>query len=61
MTARDFTVSCADHGDMSRDEPRNAWECPDSGCSAWLPDSEVYRLVKGVPADSPDPVPIVVT
>lgn len=61
MTARTFTVSCADHGEMSRDEPRGAWECPDGGCSARLPDSEVYRLVTGAPAGSPGPVPIVVT
>jgi hypothetical protein len=61
VSFRGFTVSCADHGEMLRDHPRMAWKCPDGACPAWLPDTEVYRLVKGAPGDSPDPVPIVVT
>lgn len=61
MTTRNFTVSCAGHDEMVRDEPLEGWSCPDAGCGAWLPDTEVYRLVAGAPGDSPDPVPIVVT
>jgi hypothetical protein len=61
MTARNFTVECADHGEMRRDEPFEGWTCPDRSCGAWLPDTEVYRLVTAAPGDSPDPVPIVVT
>ena len=60
MTVRNVTVSCAEHGEMRRDEPRAVWGCP-VGCGAWLPDEEVYRLAKGAPDDSPDPLPIVVT
>jgi hypothetical protein len=59
MAVRSYTVDCVDHGPMVRDEPRKAWKCAD--CPAWLPDEDVYRLVTRVPADSPDPVPIVVT
>jgi len=61
MTVRGVTVDCAEHGPMTRDEPRFAWECPDPACRARIPDGEVYRLVSAAPADGPDPVPIVVT
>lgn len=61
MAARGFTVSCADHGEMARDEPRCGWVCPDGGCGAWLPDEEVRRLVLAAPDGSPDPLPVVVT
>jgi hypothetical protein len=57
-----FTVSCAEHGPMERDEPRMGYVCvARASCPRWLPDEEVHRLVSGVPADAPDPVPIVVT
>ena len=59
MAARAFTVSCAEHGEMARDEPRCGWACPD--CRAWLPDEDVHRLVLAAPAGSPDPLPLVVT
>lgn len=61
MTTRTYTVTCDEHGEMTRDELRRAWECLTDGCGAWLPDEEIYRLVTAVPAGSPDPVPIVVT
>jgi hypothetical protein len=60
MSARRYTVACDEHGEMTRDEPRMAWVCPDAECPAWLPDEQVYRLVSAV-TDGPDPVPIVVT
>jgi len=61
MAVRAYTVDCYDHGPMERDEPRKGWTCADDGCPASLSDEDVYRLVTGVSADSPDPVPIVVT
>lgn len=60
MSARRYTVACDEHGEMTRDELRLAWACPEGTCRAWLPDEQVYRLVSAA-ADSPDPVPIVVT
>jgi len=59
VSARRYTVACDEHGEMTRDELRLAWACPER-CGAWLPDEQVYRLVSAA-ADSPDPVPIVVT
>jgi hypothetical protein len=61
VTARDFTVECAVHGEMTHDSSFMGWACTDARCGAWLPDSEVRRLVTGAPASSPDPVPLVVT
>ena len=61
VAARNFTVACAEHGPMVRDEARKTWECPDGDCKARLPDEEVYRLKRAAPDDSPDPLPIVVT
>lgn len=61
MSTRSFTVACDDHGEMTRDEPRMAWRCPEPACKAHLPDAEVYRLLAGAPDGPPDPVPIVVT
>jgi hypothetical protein len=61
VAARNFTVVCAEHGPMVRDQPRHAWTCPDGDCRAWLPDEEVCRLKMAAPDDSPDPLPIVVT
>ena len=61
MAARAYTVSCAEHGAMERDFPRCGWKCSSEGCGAWLPDEEVRRLVTRAPADSPDPLPLVVT
>ena len=59
MAARAYTVSCADHGEMARDTLRCCWVCPD--CGARLDDEDVHRLVTRAPADSPVPLPIVVT
>ena len=59
MAARAFTVSCADHGEMARDEPRCGWVC--GGCKAWLPDDEVRRLVLAAGPGHPVPLPLVVT
>jgi hypothetical protein len=59
MSARRYTVACDEHGEMTRDEERLAWVCPQR-CGAWLPLEDVYRLVSAV-TDGPDPVPIVVT
>lgn len=61
MSTRAFTVECGGHGEMERNEAFEGWTCPDPDCGAWLPDSEVRRLVSGTPDSSPDPVPIVVT
>jgi hypothetical protein len=61
VTARDFTVECAVHGEMERDQAFMGWACRDARCGAWLPDTEVRRLVTAAPGDSPDPVPLVVT
>lgn len=61
MSTRDFTVTCGNHGEMTRDVAFEGWTCPDPACGAWLPDSEVHRLVSAAPDSSPDPVPIVVT
>jgi hypothetical protein len=58
MTARGFTVRCADHGNMLRDEVFDGWACPDPACGAWLPDTEVHRRVTSAP-ESADPVPVV--
>jgi hypothetical protein len=60
-TVRGYTVDCAEHGAMARDEPRKTWKCPDRDCRAWLPDTEVYRLMSAAPDDTPDPMQIVVT
>ena len=59
MAARAFTVSCADHGEMARDELRCGWVCGE--CRAWLPDDKVRRLVLAAPDGSPVPLPLVVT
>lgn len=61
MALRRYTVECAEHGPMERDQVRFGWLCTTGSCGAWLPDEEVRRLVTGAPADSPDPVPLVVT
>jgi hypothetical protein len=61
VSARRYAVACDEHGEMTRDEARLAWACPDAECPAWLPDEQVYRLVSAAPADGPDPVSIVVT
>lgn len=61
MAMRRYTVECAGHGPMERDQARFGWLCTDKGCTASLPDEEVVRLVTGAPVGSPDPVPLVVT
>ena len=61
MAVRNFTVECAEHGPMLRDELRRDWTCEAGGCPAWMTDERVRRLVTDAPADSPDPVPVVVT
>lgn len=61
MAERHYTLECADHGSMERDEPRSGWRCITGDCTAWVPDHEVHRLVAGAPATSPDPLPIVIT
>jgi hypothetical protein len=61
MATRSFTVACAEHGEMARDEPRCGWVCTDGTCKAWLPDEKVRRLVFAAPVGSPDPLPLVVT
>jgi hypothetical protein len=61
VSALRFTVSCVDHDVMERDHARHGWKCAAEGCTAWLPDDEAYRLMLRAPADSPDPVPLVVT
>jgi len=60
MSTRDFTVECAVHGEMERDQAFMGWACTDPRCGAWLSDTEVRRLVTAAGA-SPDPVPLVVT
>ena len=60
MAARAFTVSCAEHGEMARDEPRCGWACAAEDCRAWLPDEEARRLVLAAPPGSLR-VPLVVT
>jgi hypothetical protein len=61
VSALRFTVSCADHEEMERDHALCGWKCTAAGCAAWLPDDEVHFLLMRAPADSPDPVPLVVT
>ena len=59
MASRAFTVECADHGTMPRDEPLAGYFC--MACGRFLPYEEVFRLVTAAPAESGDPVPLVVT
>jgi hypothetical protein len=61
VTARAYTVSCAEHGEMVRDSLRYCWLCPDGECGARLDDEDVFRLVSTAPASLPDPLPLVVT
>jgi hypothetical protein len=61
MAARAFTVSCADHGEMARDEPRCGWVCADRQCRTFLPDEEVRALVLAAPVGDGGLVPLVVT
>lgn len=60
MATVTVTVSCVDHGPMTRDEPEAAWKCQDASCQARLPDEEVRRLAWRAPDGPPGPVPIVV-
>lgn len=58
---REYTVECADHGEMRRDYMRYLYYCKNRSCNRELPDTEVYRLVTGAPENTPVPIPIVVT
>jgi hypothetical protein len=61
MATVTVTVSCADHGEMTRDEPHAAWECTVAGCRRWLPEEKARWLAWRAPDGPPGPFPIVVT
>jgi len=61
VAVKRYTVECAEHGPMERDQVRFGWLCTAGNCRAALPDEEVIRLVTAAPADAPDPLPLVVT
>lgn len=61
MSARRFTVACAEHGEMEYAPRCCGWACTAGRCRTFLPEQDIWYLVTRQGAGAPGPVPIAVS